>query len=107
MSPQVSCINQFLFCLPQLAFIVAWLNGIDEQFTIAVLEGKDPASMKPIGLNLTANGKTGTYVWTVSLLIIGNGFLTIANYVSTRFLKSLLVVLTHSNISLIFMVSRK
>ncbi|KAK4517741.1 tRNA(adenine34) deaminase [Mucor velutinosus] len=51
-----------------------WLNGIDEQFTIAVLEGKDPASMKPIGLNLTANGKTGTYVWTVPKELVGGTY---------------------------------
>ncbi|CAO3632666.1 unnamed protein product [Mucor fragilis] len=48
-----------------------WLNGVDEQFIIAVLKGDDPASMKPIGLNLTANGKTGTYAWIVPKDLVG------------------------------------
>lgn len=69
MSPQVSCIDQCLFYLPLANIQLAWLNGVDEQFTISVLKGEDPASMKPIGLNLTANGKTGTYAWIVSRLI--------------------------------------
>ncbi|KAL9540144.1 hypothetical protein MBANPS3_009846 [Mucor bainieri] len=51
-----------------------WLNGVDEQFTIAVLKGKDPASMKPIGLNLTANGKTGTYAWIVPKDLVGDTY---------------------------------
>lgn len=58
----------------KLTCLVAWLNGVNEKFTIAVLQGDDPASMKPIGLNLTANGKTGTYAWIVSLLFIRAGF---------------------------------
>ncbi|KAF1807282.1 hypothetical protein V8B55DRAFT_1464326 [Mucor lusitanicus] len=51
-----------------------WLNGVDEQFTISVLKGEDPASMKPIGLNLTANGKTGTYAWIVPKDLVGGTY---------------------------------
>ncbi|GAN08657.1 hypothetical protein MAM1_0216d08172 [Mucor ambiguus] len=48
-----------------------WPNGVDEQFAIAVIKGKDPTSMKPIGLNLTANGKTGTHAWIVPKDLVG------------------------------------
>ncbi|CAO0789599.1 unnamed protein product [Mucor circinelloides] len=51
-----------------------WLNGVNEQFTIVVLQGDDPASMKPIGLNLTANGKTGTYAWIVPTDLVGGTY---------------------------------
>ena len=45
--------------------MIAWLNGLDQDVTVRLLEGSNTNNLSPTGIEFTVDGSSGSYDWTV------------------------------------------
>lgn len=61
----IQLINSSLFG----SFILEWINGMNQNISINLIEGKDSNSMVSTGDSINANGISGTASWNVSFRV--------------------------------------
>ncbi|KAI7854634.1 Ser-Thr-rich glycosyl-phosphatidyl-inositol-anchored membrane family-domain-containing protein [Circinella umbellata] len=44
---------------------ITWLNGLDQDVTVRLLEGTNTNNLSPTGIEFTVDGSSGSYDWTV------------------------------------------
>ncbi|KAG2223109.1 hypothetical protein INT45_008957 [Circinella minor] len=44
---------------------ITWLNGLDQDVTVRLLEGSNTNNLSPTGIEFTVDGSSGSYDWTV------------------------------------------
>ncbi|ORY96576.1 hypothetical protein BCR43DRAFT_524643 [Syncephalastrum racemosum] len=52
---------------------IAWINGMDQDVEVRVLQGSDPSAMQPTGYSFNVDGSKGSYVWQLPNDLPSNG----------------------------------